>query len=83
MYNLTIEFVISEFFFFFNIIVMFYSTLLTVCFLQIPELSNPSVCMKDPQRVKDILQSMVKAGSNTLQVRCNTRNVRSFQRNRK
>uniref|UniRef100_A0A8C7Y570 5'-nucleotidase n=1 Tax=Oryzias sinensis TaxID=183150 RepID=A0A8C7Y570_9TELE len=35
---------------------------------QIPELSNPSVCMKDPQRVQDILHSMVKAGSNTLQV---------------
>ncbi|XP_068434071.1 cytosolic 5'-nucleotidase 3-like [Clinocottus analis] len=34
----------------------------------IPELSNPSVCMKDPQRVYEILQSMVKAGSNTVQV---------------
>nr|XP_046271606.1 cytosolic 5'-nucleotidase 3A-like isoform X2 [Scatophagus argus] len=34
----------------------------------VPELSNPSVCMKDPQRVQEILQSMVKAGSNTLQV---------------
>ncbi|XP_026180348.1 cytosolic 5'-nucleotidase 3 isoform X1 [Mastacembelus armatus] len=34
----------------------------------IPELSNPSVCMKDPQRVQEILQSMVKAGSNTVQV---------------
>ncbi|XP_033998994.1 cytosolic 5'-nucleotidase 3-like [Trematomus bernacchii] len=34
----------------------------------IPELSNPSVCMRDPQRVEDILQSMVKAGSNTVQV---------------
>ncbi|XP_069004743.1 cytosolic 5'-nucleotidase 3-like [Embiotoca jacksoni] len=34
----------------------------------IPELSNPSVCMRDPQRVQEILQSMVKAGSNTLQV---------------
>ncbi|XP_071323869.1 cytosolic 5'-nucleotidase 3-like [Trachinotus anak] len=34
----------------------------------IPELSNPSVCMRDPQRVQEILQSMVKSGSNTLQV---------------
>uniref|UniRef100_A0A3Q1GYC4 5'-nucleotidase n=1 Tax=Acanthochromis polyacanthus TaxID=80966 RepID=A0A3Q1GYC4_9TELE len=34
----------------------------------IPELSNPSVCMRDPQRVQEILQSMQKAGSNTLQV---------------
>ncbi|XP_062264145.1 cytosolic 5'-nucleotidase 3-like [Platichthys flesus] len=34
----------------------------------IPELSNPSVCMKDPERVKEILESMVKAGSNTVQV---------------
>ncbi|XP_029945284.1 cytosolic 5'-nucleotidase 3-like [Salarias fasciatus] len=32
------------------------------------ELSNPSVCMKDPDRVQEVLQSMVKAGSNTLQV---------------
>jgi len=34
----------------------------------IPELSNPSVHMRDPQRVQEILQSMQKAGSNTLQV---------------
>ncbi|XP_047427416.1 cytosolic 5'-nucleotidase 3-like [Mugil cephalus] len=34
----------------------------------IQELSNPSVCMKDPKRVQEILQSMMKAGSNTLQV---------------
>lgn len=34
----------------------------------IPELSNPSVYMKDPDRVKDILVSMQKSGSNTLQV---------------
>ncbi|XP_036944720.1 cytosolic 5'-nucleotidase 3-like [Acanthopagrus latus] len=34
----------------------------------IPELSNTSVCMRDPERVQDILQSMVKAGSNTVQV---------------
>lgn len=34
----------------------------------VPELSNSSVCMKDPQRVQDILQAMQKAGSNTLQV---------------
>ncbi|XP_072298975.1 cytosolic 5'-nucleotidase 3-like [Eucyclogobius newberryi] len=34
----------------------------------IPQLSNASVCMKDPQRVQDILVSMQKAGSNTLQV---------------
>ncbi|KAM8844708.1 cytosolic 5'-nucleotidase 3-like [Spinachia spinachia] len=32
------------------------------------ELSNPSVCMKNPQRVQEILESMVKAGSNTVQV---------------
>ncbi|XP_060945983.1 cytosolic 5'-nucleotidase 3-like isoform X1 [Limanda limanda] len=35
---------------------------------KIPELSNPSVCMKDPERVQAILESMVKAGSNTVQV---------------
>lgn len=34
----------------------------------IAELSNPSVLMKDRQRVEKILQSMVKAGSNTVQV---------------
>uniref|UniRef100_A0A665SY29 5'-nucleotidase n=1 Tax=Echeneis naucrates TaxID=173247 RepID=A0A665SY29_ECHNA len=34
----------------------------------IPEFSNPSVCMKDPQRVQDIMESMAKAGSNTVQV---------------
>nr|XP_020463078.1 7-methylguanosine phosphate-specific 5'-nucleotidase isoform X1 [Monopterus albus] len=34
----------------------------------IPELSNRSVCMKDPQRVQEILQSMMKAGSDTVQV---------------
>ncbi|MED6281012.1 5'-nucleotidase, cytosolic III [Characodon lateralis] len=34
----------------------------------IPELSNGSVLMKDPQRVQEVLQSMLKAGSNTLQV---------------
>ncbi|XP_037544676.1 cytosolic 5'-nucleotidase 3 [Nematolebias whitei] len=35
---------------------------------KIPELSNPSVCMKDPQRVQEILQSILEAGTNTLQV---------------
>uniref|UniRef100_A0A3Q3EFA5 5'-nucleotidase n=1 Tax=Labrus bergylta TaxID=56723 RepID=A0A3Q3EFA5_9LABR len=35
---------------------------------EIPELSNPSVLMKDPQRVQEILESMMKAGSNTVQV---------------
>lgn len=35
---------------------------------QIPELSNPSVFMRDRQRVQEILQSMVNSGSNTLQV---------------
>ncbi|KAM9746182.1 cytosolic 5'-nucleotidase 3-like [Menidia menidia] len=34
----------------------------------IPELSNSYVCMKDPQKVQETLQAMVKAGSNTLQV---------------
>uniref|UniRef100_A0A1A8HDC0 5'-nucleotidase n=1 Tax=Nothobranchius korthausae TaxID=1143690 RepID=A0A1A8HDC0_9TELE len=34
----------------------------------VPELSNSSVCMKDPQRVQQIMQSILKAGSNTLQV---------------
>lgn len=34
----------------------------------IAELSNPSVLMRDRQRVERILQSMVKAGSNTVQV---------------
>ncbi|KAI3359541.1 hypothetical protein L3Q82_013941 [Scortum barcoo] len=36
--------------------------------VKIPELSNPSVYMKNPKRVQEILQSMVKAGSNTVQV---------------
>ncbi|KAI3359542.1 hypothetical protein L3Q82_013942 [Scortum barcoo] len=35
--------------------------------VKIPELSNPSVYMKNPKRVQEILQSMVKAGSNTVQ----------------
>ncbi|KAM3863935.1 cytosolic 5'-nucleotidase 3-like [Diretmus argenteus] len=35
---------------------------------KIPELSNPSVCMRDPHRVEDLLQAMQKAGSNTIQV---------------
>ncbi|XP_054615882.1 cytosolic 5'-nucleotidase 3-like [Dunckerocampus dactyliophorus] len=34
----------------------------------ISELSNPSVLMRDPQRVEEIMQAMLKAGSNTLQV---------------
>ncbi|XP_013878396.1 cytosolic 5'-nucleotidase 3 isoform X2 [Austrofundulus limnaeus] len=34
----------------------------------IPELSNPSVCMKDPQRVQKVLQSIAEAGANKLQV---------------
>ncbi|XP_041672718.1 cytosolic 5'-nucleotidase 3-like [Cheilinus undulatus] len=34
----------------------------------ISELSKPSVCMKDRQRVQEILESMVRAGSNTVQV---------------
>ncbi|XP_061906089.1 7-methylguanosine phosphate-specific 5'-nucleotidase-like [Entelurus aequoreus] len=34
----------------------------------ISELSNPSVLMRDPQKVEETLQSMRKAGSNTLQV---------------
>ncbi|XP_072224908.1 7-methylguanosine phosphate-specific 5'-nucleotidase-like isoform X2 [Leuresthes tenuis] len=34
----------------------------------IPELSQPSVCMKDPQRVQKILQAMAEANSKTLQV---------------
>ncbi|XP_061837857.1 cytosolic 5'-nucleotidase 3-like [Nerophis lumbriciformis] len=34
----------------------------------ISELSNPSVLMRDPQKVEETLQSMLKAGSNTLQV---------------
>lgn len=34
----------------------------------IPELDNTSVCMKDPERVQDLIVSMQKAGSNTLQV---------------
>uniref|UniRef100_A0A8C6SI25 5'-nucleotidase n=1 Tax=Neogobius melanostomus TaxID=47308 RepID=A0A8C6SI25_9GOBI len=34
----------------------------------IPEFANISVCMKDPERVQDIIVSMQKAGSNTLQV---------------
>lgn len=34
----------------------------------IAELSNPSVFIRDPQRVEDILRAMQKAGSNTIQV---------------
>ncbi|XP_030263931.1 cytosolic 5'-nucleotidase 3 [Sparus aurata] len=34
----------------------------------IPELSNTSVCMRDPKKVQETLESMVKAGSNTVQV---------------
>ncbi|KAL0992766.1 hypothetical protein UPYG_G00098110 [Umbra pygmaea] len=34
----------------------------------IPELSNPSVCMSDPQRVEEIIEAIQKAGPNTLQV---------------
>ncbi|XP_068193821.1 7-methylguanosine phosphate-specific 5'-nucleotidase-like [Antennarius striatus] len=34
----------------------------------IPELSNPCVLMRDPQRVQDVLRSMERAGSNTVQV---------------
>ncbi|XP_041828869.1 cytosolic 5'-nucleotidase 3-like [Melanotaenia boesemani] len=34
----------------------------------IAELSKPSVYMKDPQRVQKTMESMLKAGSNTLQV---------------
>lgn len=34
----------------------------------IPELSKPSVCMKDPKKVQEILESMSTAGSNTVQV---------------
>ncbi|XP_075941745.1 cytosolic 5'-nucleotidase 3-like isoform X1 [Anarhichas minor] len=34
----------------------------------ISQLTNSSVCMRDPQRVQEILEAMVKAGSNTVQV---------------
>ncbi|KAG7279116.1 hypothetical protein CRUP_004059 [Coryphaenoides rupestris] len=34
----------------------------------IPALSNPSVCMRDPQRVQDLVQAMQEGGLNTLQV---------------
>lgn len=34
----------------------------------IPALSNPSVCMRDPQRVQDLVQAMQKGGVNTVQV---------------
>ncbi|KAK9535355.1 hypothetical protein VZT92_007739 [Zoarces viviparus] len=34
----------------------------------IPQLTNSSVCMRDPQRVQEILEAMLKAGSNTVQV---------------
>lgn len=43
-------------------------TLAHISNAKIPELSKPSVSMRDPQRVQEILQSMVKAGSNTVQV---------------
>ncbi|XP_053708001.1 cytosolic 5'-nucleotidase 3-like [Synchiropus splendidus] len=35
---------------------------------QIPELTKPTVYMKDPKKVGEILESMLKAGSNTLQI---------------
>lgn len=38
------------------------------CKKMIPELSNSSVCMRDPERVGEILKSMVEGGSNTVQV---------------
>ncbi|XP_029583463.1 cytosolic 5'-nucleotidase 3 [Salmo trutta] len=34
----------------------------------IPELSSPSVCMRDPQRVEEIIKTMQKAGTSTIQV---------------
>ncbi|XP_014048333.1 cytosolic 5'-nucleotidase 3 [Salmo salar] len=34
----------------------------------IPELSSPSVCMRDPQRVEEIIKTMQKAGPSTIQV---------------
>ncbi|XP_021480491.1 cytosolic 5'-nucleotidase 3 isoform X1 [Oncorhynchus mykiss] len=34
----------------------------------IPELSSPSVCMRDPQRVEEIIKAMQKAGTSTIQV---------------
>lgn len=36
--------------------------------VKIPEFSNPSVFMRDPEKVQETMQRMVKAGSNTLQV---------------
>lgn len=36
--------------------------------VKIPELSKPSVHMKDPEKVQQILESMSTAGSNTVQV---------------
>lgn len=35
---------------------------------KIPELTKPTVYMKDPKKVAEILESMLKAGSNTLQI---------------
>uniref|UniRef100_A0A674CKN6 5'-nucleotidase n=1 Tax=Salmo trutta TaxID=8032 RepID=A0A674CKN6_SALTR len=35
---------------------------------KIPELSSPSVCMRDPQRVEEIIKTMQKAGTSTIQV---------------
>lgn len=43
-------------------------TLALISIAQIPELSNTSVCMRDPKKVQETLESMVKAGSNTVQV---------------
>ncbi|XP_038845115.1 cytosolic 5'-nucleotidase 3-like [Salvelinus namaycush] len=34
----------------------------------IPELSSPSVCMRDPQRVEEIIKAMQKAGTSKIQV---------------
>ncbi|XP_071027870.1 cytosolic 5'-nucleotidase 3-like [Oncorhynchus clarkii lewisi] len=34
----------------------------------IPELSSPSVCMRDPRRVEEIIKAMQKAGTSTIQV---------------
>ncbi|XP_038836466.1 cytosolic 5'-nucleotidase 3-like [Salvelinus namaycush] len=34
----------------------------------IPELSSPSVCMRDPQRVEEIIKAMQKAGTSKMQV---------------
>ncbi|KAG7237116.1 hypothetical protein INR49_032789 [Caranx melampygus] len=51
-----------------NKVIVFWKWFVLASSEPIPELSNPSVCMKDPKKVQEILESLSTAGSNTVQV---------------